>query len=152
MSYDIYFVTRREGRSWEETLQELEVEEEPEGECRLTAEMIATWERIVPQAQSALGEIELFETEEVRELNHDGGIQLSVFGEEVSITVPYWHSGDQAASVFSKILALAAVVERETGRTAYDPQVEQPLFGQHPQHSIALMSTVTDDLRSRYGN
>ncbi|MFD7283168.1 hypothetical protein ACFV80_40795 [Streptomyces sp. NPDC059862] len=38
--------------------------------------------------------------QESRDLSHSGtGIDLSLFGDEVSITVPYWHAGDDAAVV-----------------------------------------------------
>ncbi|MFJ2829058.1 hypothetical protein ACIPC1_16030 [Streptomyces sp. NPDC087263] len=42
------------------------------------------------------------------------------FDDEVSITVPYWHTGDRAATVLGKLFALSALVEKETGLTAYD--------------------------------
>ncbi|MEU8651486.1 hypothetical protein [Streptomyces sp. NPDC048737] len=55
-------------------------------------------------------------------LNHSGtGIGLSVLGDEVGVTVPYRHAGDDAVAVLGKVSALAAVVEKETGLTAYAP-------------------------------
>jgi hypothetical protein len=90
--------------------------------------------------------------QESRDLSHSGtGIDLSVFGDEVSITVPYWHTGDDAAVVLGRVSDLAAIVEKETGLTAYDPQTAQPLAETQPEGSIELMSRTTEDLRSRYG-
>ncbi|MFJ3621815.1 hypothetical protein ACIPSH_27245 [Streptomyces iakyrus] len=89
---------------------------------------------------------------ESRDLSHSGtGIDLSVFGDEVSITVPYRHAGDDAAVVLGKVFALSAIVEKETGLTAYDPQMERPLAEIQTRGATELMSTITEDLRSRYG-
>ncbi|MEV1078329.1 hypothetical protein AB0I98_08755 [Streptomyces sp. NPDC050211] len=119
----------------------------------IPAQFLEAWDRIVPQARILLGEVDITEYEqESRDLSHsDTGIGLSVFGDEVSLTVPYWHAGDRAAVVLGKVFALSAIVEKETGLTAYDPQVERPLAEASPQSVIGLMSRTTEDLRSRYG-
>ncbi|WP_030376786.1 MULTISPECIES: hypothetical protein [unclassified Streptomyces] len=151
MSYDIYFLNRRDGQPWDEVLKALEDEV---GDSRpVSAHLLGAWERIVPQAQALLGEVEITEYEqESRDLSHSGtGIDLSVFGDEVSISVPYWHTGDDAAAVFGQVSALAAIVEKETGLTAYDPQTRSPLVATASEDSAGLMSRVTEDLRSRYG-
>lgn len=61
---------------------------------------------------SLLDEVEITEYErESRDLSHSGtGIDLSIFGDEVSITVPYWHAGGDAAAVLGQVSALAAIV------------------------------------------
>lgn len=151
MSYDIYFLHRRDGQSWDEALQAME-DAADDGEP-IPARLLEAWERIVPQARALLGDVDITEYElESRDLSHsETGIDLSVIGDEVSITVPYWHAGDAAAVVLGKVFALSAVVEKETGLTAYDPQVERPL-AEAPSHgAIWLMSRTTEDLRSRYG-
>ncbi|WP_055587789.1 hypothetical protein [Peterkaempfera griseoplana] len=155
MSYDIYFVKRREGQSWAEALEALEIDDEAPYEDTnqpVPLVLIDAWDRIVPQARALLGEVDLFEDGESCELSHAGtGIQLSVFQDEVSITVPYWHSGDDAARVLDQVYALGAVVERETGMDGYDPQAEAPLSELTPQRGTHVMSAITDDLRHRYG-
>ena len=65
--------------------------------------------------------------------------------------MPYWHTGDDAAVVLGKISALSAIVEKETGLTAFDPQTERPLAETQPEGAIGMMSRITEDLRSRYG-
>ncbi|MGX1545523.1 hypothetical protein [Streptomyces adustus] len=151
MSYDIYFLNRRDGQSWDEVLEAME--DTAEDSEPIPAPLLEAWDRIVPQARRLLGPAEITEYEqESRDLSHSGtGIGLSVFGDEVSITVPYWHAGDEAAVVLGLVSALAAVVEKETGLTAYDPQTERPLAEAPMEDSIRLMSRITDDLRSRYG-
>ncbi|MEW2494162.1 hypothetical protein AB0942_11525 [Streptomyces nodosus] len=151
MSYDIYFLNLRDGQSWDEALEAMEgsaEESEP-----IPAWLLEAWYRIIPQTRTLLGEVEITEYEqESRDLSHSGtGIDLSVFGDEVSITVPYWHTGDEAAAALGKVFALSAVVEKETGLTAYDPQMERPLADAPPEDVIGLMSRTTEDLRSRYG-
>ncbi|MEV7786250.1 hypothetical protein AB0O72_12705 [Streptomyces sp. NPDC088106] len=151
MSYDIYFLNRRDGQSWDEVLETMEgaaEDSEP-----IPARLLEAWDRIVPQARALLGGVDVTEYEqESRDLSHsDTGIDLSVFGDEVSITVPYWHAGNDAAVVLGKVFTLSAIVEKETGLTAYDPQVERPLADASTQCVIGLMSRTTEDLRSRYG-
>ncbi|MEW1685777.1 hypothetical protein [Streptomyces sp. NPDC093594] len=48
------------------------------------------------------------------------------------MTVPYWYAKDSAAVVLAQVTALAALVERETGLTAYDPQTGCPLTDAPP--------------------
>jgi hypothetical protein len=151
VSYDIYFLSRHDGQSWDEALQAME--DAAEDSEPIPAWLLEAWDRIVPQARTLLGEVDITEYEQdSRDLSHsDTGIDLSVFGDEVSITVPYWHTGNDAAVVLGKVFALSAIVEKETGLTAYDPQVERPLAEAPPQGVIGLMSRTTEDLRSRYG-
>lgn len=152
VSYDIYFLNLRPGQSWDEALEELEARNEDVVEGLVTPELVQSWDRIVPQARELLGEIDLFENGETCELSHKAtGIQASVFLDEVAITVPYWHTGDQARRVFGMLYALAAIIERETGMQGYDPQVELPVSELSPPNGIAIMSTITNDLHERFG-
>ncbi|MFE7074471.1 hypothetical protein ACFU96_30740 [Streptomyces sp. NPDC057620] len=150
MSYDIYFLSRRDGQSWHDALEAME--NAAGGSKPIPARLLEAWDRIEPQARTLLGKVEITEDgQESRDLSHSGtGIDLSVFGDEVSITVPYWHAGDDAAVVLDKVFALAAIVEKETGLAAYDPQVERPLRETPLQGATGLMSRITEDLRSRY--
>ncbi|WP_432080427.1 hypothetical protein [Streptomyces sp. WAC 04229] len=151
MSYDIYFLSRRDGQSWDEVLEAME--EAAERSDPIPDYLLEAWDRIVPQARILLGEGDITEHEqESRDLSHSAtGIDLSVFGNEVSVTVPYWHAGDDAAVVLGKVFALSAIVEKETGLNAYDPQMERPLAEIQTQGAIGLMSRITEDLRDRYG-
>ncbi|MET9589266.1 hypothetical protein ABZY10_40565 [Streptomyces sp. NPDC006539] len=151
MSYDIYFLSRDEGQSWDDVLEAADAtagDSDP-----IPAELLEAWQRIVPQARVLLGDVDITEYEqESRDLSHsDTGINLSIFGDEVSITVPYWHTVDRAATVLGKLFALSALVEKETGLTAYDPQTEMPLAETSPQQAVSIVSGVTTDLRNRYG-
>ncbi|MEZ3179229.1 hypothetical protein KYY02_11170 [Streptomyces pimonensis] len=120
MSYDIDFLRRRDGQSWDEVLEAME--DTADDSEPIPARLLGAWGRIVPQARALLGEVNITEHEqESRDLSHsDTGIDLSVFGDEVSITVPYWYAGDNAAVVRGTVFALSAIVEKGTGLTAYD--------------------------------
>lgn len=153
VSYDILFLSRRYGQSWDDALKALEdAAEADEGDEAIPGHLLDAWQRIVPQARDLLGEVEIDdEGSTERALSHDGtGIELYVYGGEVGVTVPYWHTGEGAESVIGRIAALAAVVEKETGLTAYDPQSGHPL-DEAPEHAARTMAGVTDDLRRRYG-
>jgi hypothetical protein len=148
VSYDIYFLKRQPGQSWDDALEQ---REEASDDSTLTPELLAAWDRIVSRARDLLGEIELFENEDGRELSQEStGIQASLFGDEVTIAVPYWHTGDQATKVLGSVYALAEVIEHETGLDAYDPQVDRPLAETPSTDAGAIMSTVADDLHRRY--
>ncbi|MET9912485.1 hypothetical protein ABZZ74_37855 [Streptomyces sp. NPDC006476] len=69
----------------------------------------------------------------------------------MSITGPYWHAGHDAEVVLDKVFALSAIVEKETGLTAYDPQSERPPADGQPEAATGLMSRITEDLRSLHG-
>jgi len=60
------------------------------------------------------------------ELNGPGeggnGIQIALFDDEASISVPYWHSGDKANKTFQEIWEYLEIITRETGYLVYDPQ------------------------------
>lgn len=54
-----------------------------------------------------------------------GGVQVTLFDQHASITVPYWHTGERAVGVFREIWTCLATLEREAGLRTYDPQLEQ---------------------------
>ncbi|MFK4108293.1 hypothetical protein [Streptomyces sp. NPDC002176] len=130
MSYDIYFVTRRDGQTWDEAMEALE-DAADDSEGLVPAHLLEAWDRIVPEARPLLGESNLTDYQhESRELSQSGtGITLSLYGE-----------------------SFASIVERETGLTAYDPQRDRALTEGQPEGAAELMSRIAEDLRSRYGS
>jgi hypothetical protein len=64
------------------------------------------------------------------ELNgaEDGnGIQVTLWDDTVSITVPYWHGGAGAEPVLAEIWNYLRVLEVRAGFRTYDPQLERVL-------------------------
>jgi hypothetical protein len=65
---------------------------------------------------------------ELIELNESGdedldGIQISIFPNEIGVTVPYWHEGERARQVFLKIWDYLKIIEEMTAYVIYDPQL-----------------------------
>jgi hypothetical protein len=69
---------------------------------------------------SAMGNIESIHIDEGANGN---GIQISLFPDEVGITVPYWHEGDAAREVFQQIWDYLGVVQQMTHYVIFDPQL-----------------------------
>jgi hypothetical protein len=53
------------------------------------------------------------------------GIQITLFDDEASVTVPFWHEGDKAADTFREIWSYLEIISREAGYLIYDPQVDR---------------------------
>lgn len=52
----------------------------------------------------------------------DEGIRVTVYGDHVQITVPYWHHGAKAKVVFTRIIRYLRALHDQCGFAAYDPQ------------------------------
>lgn len=62
------------------------------------------------------------------ELNTQEGhltLQLHIFDNNVAISAPYWHTGDNANEIFTRIAAYAKIIRQTAGYFVYDPQTEQ---------------------------
>lgn len=82
-------------------------------------EEIAKLEKItVEEAQKKYRHIEL------NGPDGSNGIQITLFDDEASVTVPYWHQGPAARKVFEEIWSYLEIIEREGGLFTYDPQIE----------------------------
>ena len=53
------------------------------------------------------------------------GIQITLFDDEASVTVPFWHHGAAARRVFEEIWTYLQIMEREGGFFTYDPQIDR---------------------------
>lgn len=150
MSYDIYFVRRDPGESFQDALDR--AEDPGEGDNiggPLSSVELEQWERILPHARAILGDIEEFATEVVREISDEAtGVQLSIHPGEISITVPYWHGDEDSFAVMQKVYALAYAVEAETGLEGYDPQLDEPISDAAQSAAHATLSTTSRDVQS----
>lgn len=52
------------------------------------------------------------------------GILISLFDDEASVTVPYWHNGERADAVFREIWGYLEILRREAGYLVFDPQLD----------------------------
>ncbi len=128
MSYDIYFVRRDPGQSFEDALDELESSFEDDlGE--LTDGDLEHWEALLPRAREIVGEIDVEEADESsRELTaRASGIELTLVNGEIEIHVPSVPPGIDELDLMATVYELARAVEDVTGLEGYDPQVGEPV-------------------------
>lgn len=134
MSYDLIFLHREPGQSWED-------DREAAGESgAATLPDPAVWNRILAGARQVPGTVSVHVTDRYYELDHEQtGIQLSCsVSDGIGITVPYWHSDANADAVTQLIYRLGRVVEEATGLEGYDPQLGLPLSDAFAQRDQAV--------------
>ena len=142
MSFDLYFLARRGDQSWEDAMADLE-EAASDDPQPLSGDALATWDRIKESVRAVVPAAEEFVGDTNRELSdHMTGIQVSWFGAELSLTVPYWHSGPDAERIVALLREIAVRVEQATGLTAYDPQADAPFMGDADQEAAGTMDRV----------
>jgi hypothetical protein len=80
---------------------------------------IAKFEKIsLDEARLKFRHLELNGPEDER-----SGIQIKLFDDEASVTVPFWHEGEEAAEIFHEIRTYLNIIRRETGYLIFDPQL-----------------------------
>jgi hypothetical protein len=67
---------------------------------------------------------EQFDHIELNTIEGDLATQITIFDNNVSITIPYWYSGDKAKTVFDIVSEYAKIVHRTAGYFVYDPQTQ----------------------------
>ncbi|WP_433060757.1 hypothetical protein [Dactylosporangium sp. CS-033363] len=141
MSYDLHFVPKSPDQSWEDALR---------GEVSDTPPDAVAWAAIADAARRILGEVEVQGGRASFELEHEPtGIELALYGRYASLTVPFWYKGEDAAQVVRALYALALAVERHTGLTGYDPQVESPVAEADAERAVAVFDDVAADFAAR---
>jgi hypothetical protein len=145
VSYDIYFVRRDPGQSFEDALDQ--IEESFQGDPGPLSDVDREqWETILPLARRILGDVEVFDDEATRELTHPAtGIELAVFNGEVALRVPFGDFGEGSVEVMGKVYELARAIERATGLEGYDPQLEEPVTDQPASSAAPRRDNSFDD-------
>jgi hypothetical protein len=147
--YELVFLRREPGQSWEDAFTQRSEGVEDTGADvglrRLGRAEIESWDRLITRAEALLGPLEITSEPVVRELLHaETGIELTMSVDEASISVPYDRGGQSAIDVMERVYALARIVEDETGLEGYDIQLEEP-FSDAARGIADEASTVTDD-------
>jgi hypothetical protein len=129
MSYDIFFVRRDPGQTFEDALDDLEGSFEGGDPGELTDVDLEHWDAILPLAREILGEVEIDdEDEETRELTAVAtGVELTMIQGEVAIRVPDERSPGDDLELMQAVYDLAHAVEDVTGLEGYDPQLGEPV-------------------------
>jgi hypothetical protein len=147
MSYDIYFVRRGPGESWEDALSALEEQAADDEPARPTR-----WDQVVPAVRDLLGDVSVTEGPPEWEITDERtAIQLSCYAGEWSMTVPYWYDGERAAVIAGYLRAIAVIVRDATGLEAYDPQVEAAVTAPEwtPAKAAAVFDRIAESFRQR---
>ncbi len=131
MSYDIFFVRRDPGQTFEDALEDLEESYDGGDPGPLTDEDLEHWDAVLPAAREILGSVaELTQDdEETREVTDPlTGIGLILVSGEFQIHVPeHRTSGDDDLALMGTVYELARAVELATGLEGYDPQLGEPV-------------------------
>ena len=129
MSYDIFFVRRDPGQTFEDALDGVEDSFESGDPGPLTEEDLELWDAVLPQAREILGDqVEITQhDEETRELTDPAtGIGITLLEGELEIHVPDNRAGADSV-VMSTVYDLARALEDATGLEGYDPQLDEPV-------------------------
>ena len=113
MSYDIFFVRRDPGQTFEDALDGVEDSYESGDPGPLTEEDLELWEAVLPQAREILGDqVEITQhDEETRELTDPAtGIGITLLEGELEIHVPDHRAGADS-EVMSTVYDLARALE-----------------------------------------
>ncbi len=144
MSYDLYCYKSQLGKpDLEEAQNVVEIAEDNDNEVEAdpdTKFKIATaltdfnprlqrfefnHEEIVAQKGMSFAEAKKnFDHIELNSPEEDLATQITIFDNYVSITVPYWYSGNDAEVVFKKVMGYAKIIHETAGYFVYDPQTE----------------------------
>ena len=129
MSYDIYFVRRDPGQTFEDALDELERSFEEGEPTELTDSDLEVWEALLPRAREILGDLDVGDEDETRRglTARSSGVELTLISGELEIHVPTPPPGTDDLELMSTVYELARAVEDETGLEGYDPQVGEPV-------------------------
>lgn len=126
MSYDILFVPRRPGQSWDAALDEAEGRDVLGDAIR--PERLEQWERVVHALRRRVGDVEVTVDRDVCEAAHSSGLLVSLYPDEASLTFPYLERADRPA-FHDVVVDVVGILERETGLRAWDAQTDEPFDG-----------------------
>ncbi len=141
MSYDILFVPRRPGQSWEAALDEAEGRDVL-GDA-LRPDRLAQWDRIVAALRHRVGEVEVSVGGDACEaVDPSSGLEVSLYPDEASVSFPYAERPDPAA-FHDLVVDVVGLLERETGLRAWDAQTDEPFDGQvHDETGLAATRRI----------
>ena len=147
MSYDIFFVRRDPGQTFEDALDDLEGSFEGGDPGELTDVDLEHWDAILPLAREILGEVEVDdEDEETRELTAvASGVELTMIQGEIAIRVPDERSPGDDLELMQSVYDLAHAVEDVTGLEGYDPQLGEPV-SDRPEDETPTRRRWPDDV------
>jgi hypothetical protein len=145
MSYDLYCYKSQLGRpdldeaqaviEVEEGEENEDVESDPATKLKIAKALLDFNPRLESFEfdYNAIAELQKISADEAKEqfdhieLNTPEGdlaTQITIFDNNVSITIPYWYSGDKAKMVFDNVSEYTKIIRKTAGYFVYDPQTE----------------------------
>ena len=120
MSFDLTMFEVREGETVETARKRITEPgpPTPDGE-RLRRETVAALLEHDP-------ELDVYETSaltELTSLDDSKPAQVTMHGDQASITIPYWHGGDEARAAMAAVWRLVEGIHERTGWILYDEQL-----------------------------
>ncbi|MFF4189299.1 hypothetical protein ACFYZ9_39540 [Streptomyces sp. NPDC001691] len=132
MTYDIMFLRVLRGRTFDQTLEEINAAYDPDAGLRpmsLTGEERGVWDRLVQRISREVGPVTTDEYLYSLTLWRDGAaghLQLDDAGDSAGIEIPYRYPGQQALPVMAEAYRIVRMVEKESSLEGYDFEVDQP--------------------------
>jgi hypothetical protein len=128
VSFDLCFLSKQPGKTWRDAIDG--IEESAATNAPLSNKEIALWPRLEEGVRQILPESQLFVGDNNRTLSDDKtGIQVTLFPDELTLTIPYWYTGTEAEGMVQLLRQVASIIEDVSGLTAYDPQADAPFLG-----------------------
>jgi len=131
VTYDISFLRVQPGRTFDETMEELNSAYDPDAEpdpMKLTGDQRAAWDRLTQRVSQEVGPIRSDEYLHGLTLWRDGPaghLQLDYAGDSASIEIPCRYPDQAALPIMDEAYRIARIVEEESGLEGYDAEVEQ---------------------------
>jgi hypothetical protein len=120
MSYDIYLFKKLDDKSVEESADIVLADDKIHALAQGDFELIA--QEIVKKLKELNARFEEFHSESNVELSDpETGIQISIFKNQIAVTMPYWHEDDEQP--LHELFSYIAVMRKVTGYAAFDPQI-----------------------------
>ncbi|NUS64815.1 MAG: hypothetical protein HOQ46_14360 [Saccharothrix sp.] len=133
MPYTLLFHRVVPGRTFLETLEEINAAFDPDAEpvpMNPTDDHRAVWDRIVRRVSADADRVTCEEFRYSLNLRWEGpagSLLLDYDGESASIDIAYRYPGPAALPIMTRAYRIARVVEEESGLHGYDGVVDQPV-------------------------
>ncbi len=145
MSFDINFLAS--GRPFAETIAERELAAQSDPQDFPSEADDARWQATTAALASLWSNVEHFEGPTHREMTDMArGAQLTLGANELSLSVPYWHAGADAASIEAWLREVVSVIEQTTGLVGYNPQSDSRFLDTPPGQTAETMTTHLGNL------
>jgi hypothetical protein len=124
LSYDVSFIRRAPGQTWEEANDAAEQSViASDGAPSLSDEARARLNALADRLIAAWPSLRKDELENGVDLDDsDSGFQACLRDGDSGMSLPYWHDGEKANRIMERMRAVARIIEEETGLQAWDPQ------------------------------